>query len=1115
MPAVETASGERRNVAVLVADVADSTAIGERLGPERSKFLFDEVVGLMREQVRRYDGTVAQLTGDGVLALFGAPVAHEDDSERAVRAALAIHAALVGYGAEVAAAYGIELAARVAINTGPVVVPAGDLPDDARYNALGDTVNVAARLQSFAGTGGTALGAATARQVERVFPLEQLGDVELKGKEKPLAAFRVVGEREAEREAPRAPLVGRERELRLLVDALAGLTEGRGAIVSVTGEAGIGKSRLLAEARDQLGDEVRFLSGTAVSYADAIPYYPIRELLRDWLGLGLSEHAARVRLELKAGLAGLLGEAAQTHYPFLATLHGLEAEPDVAERLRQLGDESVQHLTVDAVLELVRGLARERPLCLVLEDLHWADEATLELADELLALPDEEPLVVVLVYRSERDLGAWELGQRARQRYPHRLVELELAPLDAESARALAKGAADGDLPESLASLLVDRAGGNPFFLEEALHDLVERGALTAGIDSERLDVPALVQEAVQARLDRLAPATREVVQVAAVVGRTFALPLLERLAPRERLLPALSELQRLELVVEARRRPVPEYRFRHGLVQEVAYASVVEVERRLLHRRVGGALEDLYRDAPAEALGLLAHHIAAAEEPAKALGYLVRAGDAARGLNANEEAAVHYERALDALGQLERTAEVERCELELALGEVRLRAGRVPEARRYFTQARERARRLDRPDVLAQAALGFAGLGVVVRDVDVEAVERLEEALAALRPEDDVLRARILGRLAIELYYAAPDRRESLSEEAVVVARRTGDTAALLDALNARHVSLWRPDRLAERLSTATEMLELAQRVGDRDRELQARNWRVADLWEHADLDATEAEIVEHDRLARELMLPGFLWYTPLWRAAQAMLVGRFEAAETLLAEALRLGEAAGDRNAELMFRIGTTVGVNVARGFMTDEDFAWGESAVGSLPGLAFQCALVWRYAEAGREAEARAHLEVVLEHGIDRLPRDVNFLTTLTELAEAAALLDETSLGADVYRLLAPFAGAHVAASGRALLSFGSADYFLARLAALDGRVDDARRHYEEALRFETRLGARPSLARTQARYAALLADTGDPADGARAEQLVAEARATADEIGLEGVARILARVRPRAA
>jgi ABC-type transport system substrate-binding protein/class 3 adenylate cyclase/tetratricopeptide (TPR) repeat protein len=652
-------SGERRIVSVLITDVVDSTSIAEKLGPERSKMLFDEIAGLAGTAVLRFGGTVAQHTGDGVLALFGAPVAHEDDAERALRAALSFHAALADFARDVGSAYGIELSARAAVNTGPVVVPRGPQAADVLFNALGDTVNVAARLQSHAEPAGVVVGSLTAGQIGSRFELEALGELELKGREATVAAFRVLGERDAESRAP-SSLTGRDPELAAVVDALEQLADGRGAIVSIVGEPGIGKSRLIADALLVLGDRVRVLEGHGVSYAESFPYWPVRELLRGWLELGASAPEGLVRLELRTKLARTLGDRADSAYPFLATVLGLQLERETATRMRDLAGDSVQRQTFEAVHELVRTLAGERPLCLVWDDLHWADETTLELLDELLDATEEEAVAFVLLHRSEREHPSWRLGERARQRHPHLYREFELRPLDTSASLVLAGEAAGAELPPAIAALLVERAGGNPYFLEQALLDLVERGALRRrngsyelAVDAGALVVPAAVQEALQARLDRLDPATRHVVSCAAVAGRSFGAPLLERLLPGERVGAHLAELQRLELVVEERRRPVAEYRFRHGLAQEVAYTSLVEAERRSLHRRVGEALEELHADAPDQVYGLLGYHFAEAGEAERAVEYLLRAGDAARALYANEEAIEHYRHALRFLDEL------------------------------------------------------------------------------------------------------------------------------------------------------------------------------------------------------------------------------------------------------------------------------------------------------------------------------------------------------------------------------------------------------------------------------------------------------------------------------
>jgi predicted ATPase/class 3 adenylate cyclase len=702
-------AGERRIVSVLIADVGGSTSIAERLGPERSKFLFDDIVRLMREEVERFGGTLAQLTGDGVLALFGAPIAHEDDSERAVRAALAIREALDVYGAEIATSYGLELRARVAVNTGPVVVPAGDAPPHVLYNALGDTVNVAARLQAL---GDLVVGPQTAHQVEELFELDALGDLELKGRSETVAAFRVAGIREQAAAHAESPLVGREQELAALSEALDGLCEGRGAVVAITGEPGIGKSRLVGEAEERFRGRVLFLTGHAVPYTETIPYWPVRELLRSWLDLGVSDPEARARLELRAELTRTLADDAEEAYPFLARTLGLALEPELDQRMRDFASDVVQHQTFDWLYQLVCALARERPLCLVLEDLHWSDEATLLLLDELLPACEQSPVAFLLIHRSDPDHPAWKLVDRAHRRFRRLFVELDLEPLPDVDALALAHADAGAELPEELAELVAERTGGNPYFVKEAIRDLRERGALAQENGSAVLvrdaSIPAALQGVLQARLDRLDAEARELITTAAVVGRSFGLPLLERLLPRTRLLPTLSELQWLQLVVEERGGPAPEYRFRHGLVREAAYGTLVESRRRELHLRVGEALVEFHRDSPAEVYGLLGHHFAEADEPARAVEYLLKAGDAARTAHAQDEAIELYRRAL---GFMERTGdEASARETLLRIGLTHHVAFDYRAANEAFSEAFARPAHARRMELTAQTRAACGG---------------------------------------------------------------------------------------------------------------------------------------------------------------------------------------------------------------------------------------------------------------------------------------------------------------------------------------------------------------------------------------------------------------------
>jgi ABC-type transport system substrate-binding protein len=360
-----------------------------------------------------------------------------------------------------------------------------------------------------------------------------------------------------------------------------------------------------------------------------------------------------VRLELRTELARSLAGDAADAYPFLAQLLGLE------ERIGDLTGDSVQHETFYWLDRLVETLARERPVCFVLDDLHWSDDATLALVDELLPSVDETAVAFVLIHRSDPDHTAWQLVDRARRRFRRCFTEIEVEPLADSETRALAEADAGGRLPDALAEALGERAGGNPYFVGEAVRDLRERGALVE--QDGRLvlvgeaEIPAALQEALQARLDRLDSGARSVITTAAVVGRSFGLPLLERLLPKTRLPSTLSELQWLQLVVEERSGPAPEYRFRHGLVQEAAYGALTEPGRRALHLAVAEALVELHRDSPAEVYGLLGHHFAEADESERAVEYLLRAGDAARAQHAQEEAIGFYRRAL---GFMDRTGD-------------------------------------------------------------------------------------------------------------------------------------------------------------------------------------------------------------------------------------------------------------------------------------------------------------------------------------------------------------------------------------------------------------------------------------------------------------------------
>jgi ABC-type oligopeptide transport system substrate-binding subunit len=580
------------------------------------------------------------------------------------------------YAREVRRGWGAEgFGVRVGAATGAVVVGEVGAGSRVEYAAFGDTVNVAARLQSAAEPGSVLVDDATHRAVEGLFEWGERQELELKGKSEGVVAWPVAGVAAAGRTQRGLPgvetrLVGRSRELGLGREALEALRAGRGGVLVVAGDAGIGKTRLLNELRELAEREGScWLEGRCVSYGESLPYWPFRDLLRgEWIGAGGEEPELRVRVGLRRRLEQLFDGRANELYPYLGGLLEVALEHEAAARTSQLSPEALQWRTFEVVGQLFARLSEDAPLVLALEDLHWADPTSVQLLEQLLSLAEEAPVLLVLSLRPERDHAAWGLREHASREFPHLLREIDLGPLGDADGELLAALVAPATLPAELERRVLEAADGNPFFLEELVRSLADVGALVRTDDGWRFDhaveveVPPTVEKAILARLDRLSAPARDLVTAASALGRTFALPLLEGVlgeVPAE----PLHELQRLGLVRQSRRWPQPEYRFRHALIQETAYRTLLAEQRTQLHRRAAEWLEERYAERDAEALGLLAYHWLRAEDEEKAADYLLRAGDKARLEYALDEAIEHYR---DLLPLLERRGE--RQEIALVL---------------------------------------------------------------------------------------------------------------------------------------------------------------------------------------------------------------------------------------------------------------------------------------------------------------------------------------------------------------------------------------------------------------------------------------------------------------
>jgi class 3 adenylate cyclase/tetratricopeptide (TPR) repeat protein len=677
--------GERKFATVLFADVARSTAIAEQMDPEDWALIMNGAFAFMNAAIARYGGTVSRLLGDAVLALFGAPVAHEDDAERAVRAGLDLQEAARAYAVDIKARYGVDFALRVGINTGTAVLAFVGDAVRTEYTAMGDAANVAARLQSAAEPGAVLISADTQRLVHGTFEFVARGPIEMKGKLAPVRSFEVTGLKAVPESARgivglTSPLIGREREIGVLRARLAGLSQGRGGVVALIGEAGLGKSRLIAELRHAFEAEppadARWLEARAISYGQSIPYYPWRQLGRQLLGSRDGDDPQALRDQLRALLERLAIPA--RNVAFLETMLAVETEESRLD-LARLAGEDVANGVAGAVVDVVKAAlgppGRKHPQVVVMDDLHWSDTATLELIAQVAPLAAFEPLLFVCVLRPDRRAASWALVDRLQASLGTAFDRLELEPLDGSSSRELLGNLLHiEDLPESIRAQILARSEGNPFYLEEVLRSLIDDGQVVREADHWRATrdiieatIPETLAGVLSSRIDRLPDATKRVAQTAAVIGRVFQHRVLEsvcRAAPEaervEHVEPHIATLSYEQLVRERARDPEREYAFKHALTCDAAYELLLKSRRRELHARAGAALEMLFADRRDEFAAMLAHHFTEADD-ARALPYARQAADTARRLYALREELMHRETIIKVLEKDAATAPEER----------------------------------------------------------------------------------------------------------------------------------------------------------------------------------------------------------------------------------------------------------------------------------------------------------------------------------------------------------------------------------------------------------------------------------------------------------------------
>lgn len=643
--------GARKQVTVLFVDVSGFTALSERLDPEEVHGLMNRAFELMLAEVHRYEGTVNQFLGDGIMALFGAPIAHEDHARSAVHAALGIRKALQEYQDELRIQRQIAFQVRQGLNTGMVVV--GSIGNDLRmdYTAVGDTTNVAARLQNEASQGRIFISEATQRLIEGYFYTRSLGEIAVKGKSEPVRAWEVISARiargrlDVEAERGLTPLVGRDTELQLLFQCFERTKAGHGQVVFVAGEPGIGKSRLLLEFRNRLGDEATWVEGRSISFGHSMAFYPLVDLLRR--NFRIEEGDAEAVIGEKVEQAVLrLGEDLRPILPYLRYLLSIDpGDPAVLT----MDPEQRRGEIFDGLRRLTLRASDVRPQVQVFEDVQWMDQATEEyLSFSAESIPTSR-VMRILTYRASYVHPFGDLSYHTR---------ISLATLSTEHSLKMAQAMlATETLPKDLKGLIFRKAEGNPFFIEEIVKSLKEVGALRRHdgkyVMDARLDevsVPNTIQDVIMARIDRLEEEPKRTLQLTSAIGTNFTRRLLDRLTEnKDRTEQILQKLKAMEFIYENSVVPEQTYVFRHALTREVAYSSLLVKRRKELHRRIGLAIEELYARRLSEHYEVLAYHFSKGDEWRKALEYLLKAADKAAQALATREALALYDEALEA----------------------------------------------------------------------------------------------------------------------------------------------------------------------------------------------------------------------------------------------------------------------------------------------------------------------------------------------------------------------------------------------------------------------------------------------------------------------------------
>jgi class 3 adenylate cyclase/tetratricopeptide (TPR) repeat protein len=658
--------GERKQVTVMFCDMEGYTGLTEKLGPEEAYSMMDKVYEILIQKVHDYEGTVNELTGDGIMALFGAPIALEDAPQRAIRSALAIHREITGFSDRIKQEIGVPpLKMRIGIHTGPVIV--GTLGNDLRveFKAVGDTVNLASRMESLADSGTTYVTEDTFKLTEGFFRFEALGEKRIKGKEEPVKVYQVIAPStrktrfDVSAERGLTPFIGRERELELLLDGFQRAKLGKGQAFSIISEAGVGKSRLLYEFRKAVANEdVNFLEGKCLSYSRGAAYHPIIDILKANFDIQEGEGDSEIREKVKRGLEIMKVDEPST-FPYLLEL--LSVKDSGIDKI-PMSPEAKKDRISEAIKRIVLKGSEIRPLIIAFEDLHWMDRSSEDVVRSHLDSIPGSKVLLIFTYRPEF-VHTWGAKSYHNQLTLHRLS-------NRESLEMVTSILGTREIERALEELILEKTEGVPFFIEEfikSLKDLkiIERkeNGYQLSKDIHQLTIPSTIQDVIMARVDSLPERAKEVLQTGSVIEREFSYPLISRVTnlPEKELLSNLSILKDSELIYERGIYPQSNYIFKHALTREVVYDSILAKRKKKLHEEIGETIEQLYKDNLSEHYEVLSEHFFLSENYAKAVEYSRLAGKKAEKAASFPDAIAHAKKRITCLEKLPMTDEGQR----------------------------------------------------------------------------------------------------------------------------------------------------------------------------------------------------------------------------------------------------------------------------------------------------------------------------------------------------------------------------------------------------------------------------------------------------------------------